>query len=297
MHPSTYGLKPLDHSGATPPADQAPLTRRHFIAASLASGFALASEPLFAQAIRTDSAGLLAGEIRIPVAGGDIPAYRAVPAGKGPFPVVVVVQEIFGVHEYIQDVCRRLAKRGYYAVAPDLFVRHGDVSAMTDIPAILKDVVSRVPDAQVMADIDATVAHVTTDRRAKASRLGIIGFCWGGRTVWLYAQHNPKVKAGVAYYGLLDGMKSDIKPVDPVDIGATLKVPVLGLYAGMDGFVPAATVDRMRSEIDASGSGSQIIVFPNVNHGFHADYRPTYNAAAAQYGWKLTLDWLKERGV
>lgn len=272
------------------------VSRRGFLLTSLAGGFAVASEPLFAQAIKTDTQGITAGEVKVPVKDGQIPAYCAMPAKGGNFPVVLVIQEIFGVHEYIQDICRRLAKQGYYAIAPALFSREADVSNMS-LDAILKEVVPVVPDAQVMSDIDSTVAFVKASGKANTARLGIVGYCWGGRTVWLYANHNVNVKAGVAYYGLLAGLKGPNKPADPVDVAANLKVPVLGLYAGEDSFVPDEVVDQMRNELGKGSSGSEIVVFPAVNHGFHADYRPTYDRRAATYAWKLTLDWFKERGV
>ena len=272
------------------------VSRRGFLLTSLAGGFAVASEPLFAQAIKTDTQGITAGEVKVPVKDGQIPAYRAMPAKGGNFPVILVIQEIFGVHEYIQDICRRLAKQGYYAIAPALFSREADVSNMT-LEAILKDVVPVVPDAQVMSDIDSTVAFAKASGKANTKRLGIVGYCWGGRTVWLYANHNSNVKAGVAYYGLLAGLKGPNKPADPVDVAANLKVPVLGLYAGEDSFVPDEVVDKMRNELGKGNSASEIVVFPAVNHGFHADYRPTYDRRAATYAWKLTLDWFKERGV
>ncbi len=292
-----YGLKPLDFSGETVAPPASGFTRRGFLVTTLASGFALASSPVLAQAIKTDSKGLVAGAVEIAVTDGKIPAYRARPAKKGHYPVVLVIQEIFGVHEHIQDVCRRFAKLGYCAVAPEMFARQGDVSKMTDIGQILQQVVSKVPDAQVMSDLDATVAWAGKSEGADTARVGIVGFCWGGRTTWLYAAHNAKVKAGVAYYGLLGGMKSDIKPQDPLDIATTLKVPVLGLYAAGDAYIPLPQVDQMQKDLVKSGSGSKIIVFPGVDHGFHADYRPTYDATAAQYAWKLTRDWFKEHGA
>ncbi len=292
-----YGLKPIDFQN--PAAETLPegMSRRAFVMTMLASGFALASSPVAAQAITTDTQGLVAGEVSIPVAGGRIPAYRAMPAKPGKYPVVLVVQEIFGVHEHIKDMCRRFAKLGYYAIAPELFARQGDVSKMADINAILADVVAKVPDVQVNADLDAAVAFAHASGRANTARLGLVGYCWGGRAAWEYANHNPKLKAAVAYYGLLEGMKSDIKPQDPIDFAATLKVPVLGLYAGNDGFIKPAVVNQMSASLAKSGSGSEIVVFPNVDHGFNADYRPTYDKTAAEYAWKLTRDWLKDRGV
>ena len=304
MQLNQYGLKPLDFQQTDTKAATlgestmpGPLNRRGFIVASLATGFALASSPLLAQAITTSTRGLIAGEVSVPAAGGNMPAYRAMPAKPGKHPTIVVIQEIFGVHEHIKDVCRRLAKLGYYAIAPELFARQGDVSKMTDIGEILSQVVSKVPDAQVFADIDASIAFAKASGHADTRRLGTVGFCYGGRMVWLYSQHNPAVKSGVAYYGLLSGLKSDIKPKDPIDIGAELKVPVLGLYAGTDSFIPDTVVDQMRAELQKSGSGSDIVVFPGLNHGFNADYRPTYDKAAADYAWKLARDWLKDHGV
>jgi len=295
-----YGMKPIDFQQpelSIGPAVPAGVSRRTFFVTTLATGFAVASQPVLAQAITTDSKGLTAGEVKIPVADGQIPAYRAVPSKPGKYPVILVVQEIFGVHEHIKDMCRRYAKMGYYAIAPEMFARQGDVSKMTDIAAILGQVVIKVPDAQVCADLDAAVAFAKASGHADAKRVGLVGYCWGGRTAWIYARHNPQLKAAVSYYGLLNGMKSDIKPADPVDFGAEIKVPVLGLYSGIDAFIPMTVVDQMRAAIAKSGSGSEIVVFPNVSHGFNADYRPTYDKGAAMYAQKLASDWLKDHGV
>ena len=221
-----YGLKPLDFQNPTitPERTDSGFSRRGFVMTSLASGFAVASNPVLAQAITTDSTGLVAGEVSVPVADGKIPAYRAMPAKPGKYPVLLVVQEIFGVHEHIKDMCRRFARLGYYAIAPEMYARQGDVSKMTDIGTILSTVVAKVPDAQVNADLDAAVAFAAASGNADTARLGLVGYCWGGRAAWVYALHNPKLKAVVSYYGLLDGMKSPIKPQDPVDFAATLKV-------------------------------------------------------------------------
>ena len=273
------------------------LSRRSFIVTSLASGFALASGAIEAQAIRTDAKDLIAGEISITVADGKLPAYYAMPAKGSRFPVLLVIEEIFGVHEHIKDMCRRFAKLGYYAIAPELLARQGDVSRMTDINEILTKIISKVPDAQVMSDLDATIAFAKAGGHAEVAKLGIVGFCWGGRTVWLYADHNPEVKAAVAYYGLLNGMKSEIKPNDPIDVAAAIKVPVLGLYAGDDGFIKPEVIEQMRTALAKHDSGSEVVVFPGVNHGFNADYRPTYDKVAADYAWKLTREWLKDHGV
>ena len=292
-----YGLKPIDFQKPTVQAPSDGLSRRGFAVTALATGFAVASNPVLAQAIVTDSVGLVAGEISIPVADGKIPGYRAMPAQPGKHPVLLVVQEIFGVHEHIKDMCRRFAKQGYYAIAPEMYARQGDVSKMTDIGAILSTVVSKVPDAQVTSDLDAAVAFAGASGNADASRVGLVGYCWGGRVAWVYANHSPQLKAAVSYYGLLDGMQADIRPQDPVDFASNLKVPVLGLYAGLDDYIKPAAIDRMAAGLRASGSGSEIVVFPNVNHGFNADYRPTYDKTAATYATKLALDWLKEHGV
>jgi carboxymethylenebutenolidase len=295
MDPMQYGLKAVDFGNPRPA--RTGLDRRGFLSASLASGFALAAGPAAASTITTDTEGLTAGEISLRTDDGEIPAYRAMPEAGKDLPLLLVIQEIFGVHEHIRDVCRRYAKQGYYAVAPALFHRQGDVSGMSDVDKILSEVVAKVPDAQVMADLDATVAQAAATGHVDAGRLGIIGFCWGGRTVWLYAHHNPEVAAGVAYYGLVDGMQSEIKPRDPVDIAAELTVPVLGLYAGADEYIQRDALRRMRAELLKSESGSEIVVFPGVDHGFNADYRPSYDAAAADYARRLARDWLTRHGA
>jgi len=274
------------------------LTRREFVITSLAAGFALAVQPVTAQTmITTDASGLTAGEVKIPTSGGDIPAYRAMPNSGGPFPVVLVVQEIFGVHEHIKDVCRRLAKLGYLAIAPEMYARQGDVSKMTDINEIISKVVSKVPDAQVMADLDATVAWAEKSGKGEVDKLGITGFCWGGRVVWLYAAYSPRLKAGVAWYGRLVGQASDLTPKYPVDIAATLKAPVLGLYGGADSGIPPETVEQMQKALQAAKSPSQIVLYPDTPHGFYADYRPSYRKDEAQNGWQRLQEWFKKYGV
>jgi carboxymethylenebutenolidase len=296
MREMDYGLKPINFRNAAPAIPG--LSRRGFMVTSLASGFALASGALHAKAITTSDEGLTAGEVKIPVADGHIPGYRALPEGGKDLPVLLVIQEIFGVHEHIKDLCRRYAKQGYYAIAPEMFARQGDVSQMTDIGQILSEVVSKVPDAQVMGDLDATVAFAKASGSADVAKLGTVGFCWGGRTVWLYAAHNPDLKAGVAYYGLLSGMApSEIKPKDPINLAGEIKAPVLGLYSSIDAYIPMSDVEKMRGGLAASGTGSEIVVFPGVDHGFNADYRPTYDRVAAEYANQLALDWLKDNGV
>jgi len=292
-----YGRKAIDFRNPETAAKADGFSRRGFLMTSLATGFAVASKPVLAQAITTDTKGLVVAEVKVPTADGQIPAYVARPAKPGKYPVILVVQEIFGVHEHIKDMCRRFAKQGYYAIAAEMFARQGDVSKMTDIGTIFSEVVSKVSDAQVCADLDAAVAFARASGHANADRLGLVGYCWGGRTAWVYALHNPKLKAAVAYYGLLDGMKSPIKPRDPVEFAEEIKVPVLGLYAGTDAFIKPEVIGQMRAGLAKSGSGSEILVFPNVNHGFNADYRPTYDKTAATYAAKLTRDWLKDHGV
>jgi carboxymethylenebutenolidase len=273
-------------------------TRREFVMTMLATGFALAVRPVSAQTmIVTDTAGLTAGEVKIPARDGQIPAYRAMPASGTRFPVVVVVQEIFGVHEHIKDVCRRLAKLGYLAVAPELYARQGDVSKISDIKQIMETVVSKVPDAQVMSDIDAAVAWAKESGKGDASKLGITGFCWGGRIVWLYAAHNPQLKAGVAWYGRIVGQANELQPKYPLDVAASIKPPVLGLYGGADQGIPVATVEQMRQALKAAGNKSELVVYPDAPHAFNADYRPSYRKEPAEDGWKRLQAWFKKYGV
>jgi carboxymethylenebutenolidase len=272
-------------------------TRREFIVTTLAAGFALAVRPVSAQTITTDTKGLTAGEVKIPTADGQIPGYRAMPAAGAVFPTVLVVQEIFGVHEHIKDVCRRFAKLGYLAVAPELFARQGDVSGMSDIKEIVSKVVSQVPDAQVMSDIDATVAWAKASGKGNIERLGITGFCWGGRIVWLYAAHHPQLKAGVAWYGRLTGNRTELQPTYPIDVASAIRAPVLGLYGGEDQGIPLDTVEETRKALKAAGSPSEIIVYPNAPHAFHADYRPSYRHEPAEDGWRRLQEWFKRHGV
>ena len=272
-------------------------TRRGFVVTTLASGFALAVQPVSAETITTSSEGLEAGEVKIPVADGENPAYRALPASGGPFPTILVVQEIFGVHEHIKDICRRLAKAGYLAVAPELYARQGDVSNLTDIQEIISKVVSKVPDKQVMDDLDAAVAWAKKSGKGNTDKLGVTGFCWGGRIVWLYAAHNPNLKAGVAWYGRLVGQASDLTPKHPLELAASLKAPVLGLYGGNDQGIPNDTVEKMQAALKEAKQPSEIVLYPDTPHGFHADYRPSYRAKEAADGWKRAVDWFKKHGV
>jgi carboxymethylenebutenolidase len=274
------------------------LTRRQIIVTSLAAGFALAVQPVTAATvITTDTEGLTAGEVRVPVADGEIPAYRAMPATGTSFPLVLVVQEIFGVHEHIRDVCRRFAKAGYLAVAPELYARQGDVSQMTDYKQIFAEVVSKVPDEQVMSDLDATVAWADKSSNGDPKRVAVTGFCWGGRITWLYAAHKPDLKAGVAWYGRLTGEATPLQPKYPLDVAADLKAPVLGLYGGQDQGIPLEHVEKMQAALAAAKKPSKIVVFPQAPHGFLADYRPSYRPEEAAAAWKQCLEWFREHGV
>jgi carboxymethylenebutenolidase len=274
------------------------LTRREMLVTSLAAGFAAAAGPVRADTVITTPAdGLVAGEVKIPVADGTIPAYRAMPGTGGPFPVVLVVQEIFGVHEHIKDVCRRFAHAGHVAVAPELYARQGDVSKLTDYREIFAQVVSKVPDAQVMSDLDAAAAWAGESSSGDAGRLGVTGFCWGGRITWLYAAHNPKLKAGVAWYGRLAGEATELQPKYPLDVAATLRAPVLGLYGGQDQGIPLADVEKMRAALAAAKQPSRIVVFPDAPHGFHADYRPSFRPEIARDAWGQCLAWFRANGV
>jgi carboxymethylenebutenolidase len=271
------------------------LSRRAFVVGSLAAGFALAVMPVSADTITTDSNGLVAGEVKIPVEGGEIPAYRAMPASGGPFPTVV--HEIFGVHEHIKDICRRLAKLGYFAVAPLLFSREGDVTTMADTQQIISKVVAKVADKQVASDLDATVAWAKTTGKADTTKLGITGFCWGGRQVWLYAAHNSSLKAGVAWYGPLQSPPSELRPKNPIDLVNQIDAPILGLYGGKDMGIPVAQIEQMRAALKAAGKPSEIVIYPDAGHGFNADYRSSYNAQAAKDGWQRMQAWFQQHGV
>lgn len=272
------------------------LDRRGFMRAGVGVGFAAAVSPIVAQtAIKTDADGLSAGSIDIKTAKDTIPGYRAKPASGSKFPVVLVVSEIFGVHEHIADVCRRLAKLGYYAIAPELFVREGDVKNKPGIKEVL-EVVMRVSDEAVFADLDACVAHAKGDG-GDTTRLAVTGFCWGGRIVWMYTAHNPGLKAGVAWYGRL---ARGAEPIQAVNVAPRLHAPVLGLYGGQDQGIPLDTVELMKAALaqsNAAAKASEFVVYPDAPHAFHADYRPSYRKDAAEDGWKRMLAWFKARGV
>lgn len=274
--------------------------RRDFVKAALIGGFAAATVPVSATTIQTSTEGLEAGEVAIPAGQDRLPAYRARPRSGRDWPLILVVQEIFGVHEHIRDVCRRFARLGAYAIAPELFFRQGNPGAVVDMQVLMREIVARVPDAQVMSDLDATVAWSRAD--GATGKAGITGFCWGGRITWLYAAHSDALAAGVAWYGRLAGQASELQPVHPVDVAARLRVPVLGLYAGEDAGIPLDSVATMRTVLQAEGvsaaaKGSSITVYPQAKHGFHADYRAAYRAEDAQPAFLAACAFFRQHGL
>jgi carboxymethylenebutenolidase len=278
--------------------DMPAISRRAFAATGLVAGFTLCTGPLNAAAIVTDANGLDAGEVSIPVSDGKIPGYRAKPAGKANCPTVLVVQEVFGVHEHIKDICRRFAHQGYYAIAPSLYARYGDPGKydMDHLQGLFTDIVAKVPDKEVMSDLDSTAAFAASDG-GDAKRLGITGFCWGGRIVWLYAAHNPDMKAGVAFYGQLRGPvpASPLRPLYPLELVKDIHPPVLAFYGGLDKNIRVSDVEDMKAALAQAGHRSdQIEVFMDAQHGFFADYRPSYNEADAKDAWKQMLGWFKK---
>ncbi len=274
------------------------LTRRQvLISGAAAAGYALAARPVRADAIVTSEEGLVAGSVRVPAGDVEIGAYRAHPAIGGPFPVALVVHEIFGVHAYITDVVRRLAKVGYFAIAPDLYQRDGDPAQLASVDQIVSSLVVKVRDAQVMNDLDATLAFAGADGNGDVSRAAITGICWGGRIVWLYCAHAPKLRCGVAWYGRLVGEPREQTPKHPLDVAGSEGAPVLGLYASDDASIPMSSVLAMREKLATGKTGSQIVMFPAAPHGFHADYRDSYRPLAAAEGWKRMLGWFREHGA
>jgi len=274
------------------------VSRRDFLAAAIATGFAIAVRPVTAgTVILTDTAGIVADTVRVPAEGAMLSAYLAHPEQGGPWPLILVAQEIFGVHEHIKDVCRRLAKLGYLAIAPELFFRQGDVSRLKDSNEIISTVVSKVPDAQVMADLDAVVAWAERSGMMQPDKIGITGFCWGGRITWLYAAHSAKVKAGVAWYGRLEGVSNPLQPAHPLSLAGQLQAPVLGLYGGADTGIPVESVEKMRAALTARGNGSEIVLYPDAPHAFFADYRPSYRKEAAEDGWRRLQAWFAAHGL
>ena len=278
-------------------------SRRTALKVALGVGYAATALPIMAQtAIKTSADGLRTGETTFEVNGFQVPVYFAAPAGKTNLPVVLVIQEIFGVHEYIADTCRRFAKAGYLAVAPECFARQGDPTQYAEMGKLIAEVVSKVPDAQVMADLDGAVKWAGANG-GNVSKVAITGFCWGGRITWLYAAHGP-VKAGVAWYGRLVGTPSALTPTHPLDVAASLKAPVLGLYGGQDGGIPLTTVNQMKDALaEAAAQGnkaagrSEFTVYRDAPHAFHADYRPSYRKEPAEDGFKRALAWFKANGV
>jgi carboxymethylenebutenolidase len=278
------------------------LTRRTMLRTALAGGFALAVQPVTAATIHTRAEGLIEGVVQIPLRDGTaMPAYRAAPEPSGtdqkPPPAVLVIEEIFGIHEHIRDICRRLAHAGYCAVAPELFARYGDVTQLTDINEILNRVIAKVGDTLVMSDLDDTLDWLAKNGLGDTRRAAITGFCWGGRIVWLYSAHNPQLRAGVAWYGRLVGEKTALQPMNPVDVAGQLKVPVLGLYGGSDEGIPPESIGRMRAALAAGHARADIVVYPETPHGFNADYRPSYREVAARDGWTRMLGWFANNGV
>jgi len=276
--------------------DPDPLPRRR---TDPGTGYARAVQPIMASAITTDGSGLEAGAVTIDSNGFAMPAYRARPAGGERLPIILVVSEIFGVHEHIADVARRFARLGYLAIAPELFVRQGDAKAPADIDTLFATIISKVPDAQVASDLDAAVAWAAT-QGGDTARLGVTGFCWGGRQTWLYSAHNPAVRAGVAWYGRLTGVTNERQTAHPVTRAAELKAPVLGLYGGADTGIPLDTVEAMRLALAAGSEAAQrseIVVYPEAKHAFFADYRPSYDPPSAADGWQRCVSWLRAHGA
>jgi carboxymethylenebutenolidase len=279
-----------------------PITRRRLVKASLSIGFCAAITPVMAQVITTSADGLVAGEVKVPAGDTDIPAYRAMPDHGGPFPTVLVIHEAFGVHEHIKDVCRRFARLGYYAIVPELFARQGDAPAEPDMSKLMTTIVFKKPDSEAMSDLDATLAFAKATGSADTSRTGVVGFCWGGRQVWLYAARNPSLKAAVAWYGPLFWRLQQPTAVareerDPPDVVGDLKAPVLGLYGGEDPYIPTVQIDEMKAKLAATGGPSKIIAYPGAGHGFFADYRDSYSPSDAEASWIEAVRWLKANGV
>lgn len=271
--------------------------RRDFLKAAIGTGFAAAALPVAAQTvIKTDTAGLSAGIVKLNVNGQEVPVYRAQPEGKSNLPVVLVISEIFGLHEHIADVARRFAKQGYLALAPDLFIRQGDPTKVSSIAELQKGIIANTPDAQVMSDLDAVVAWAKANG-GNADKIAITGFCWGGRITWLYAAHNPSIKAGVAWYGRLMGDSNANFPRHPIDVAGTLSVPVLGLYGGKDTGISQESIAVMKAALAKGPNKSTFVIYPDAGHAFHADYRASYVEADAKDGWGRTLAWLRQNGV
>lgn len=271
-------------------------SRRGFVMTSLASGFALAAGPVSAETITTDATDLVAGEVKVPTADGDMPAYRAMPEAGGPFATVLVIQEVFGVHEHIKDLCRRFAKLGYFAIAPALYARQGDPAKYTEIPKLISEIVVKVPTDEVMSDLDAAVVYARSTGKADTKRLGVTGFCWGGFGTWMYAAHNPALKAAVPWYGS-DRKISTLQPQNPVDIAGEVKCPVLAFYGGQDKSIPPETIEKRQAACKAAGKSCEYKLYADAPHGFNADYRPSYRAEDAKDAWQRMLAFFKQHGV
>jgi len=271
-------------------------SRRAFVVGSLIAGYTMATERAYGQEISTDTTGLEAGIVEIPVKDGKIPAYFARPAGAGPFPIVLVNEEVFGIHRYIADVCRRLAKQGYLAIAPEVFARFPDYAQMATSMDVVRANMAKLPDEQVIGDLDAALAWAVANK-GDGNRVAVTGFCRGGRTTWLYAAHNPKVRAAVAWYGNVLGNTSALQPKTATDIAGELKAPLLGLYGSADQGIPVPSVEAAAAKAKAAGRKVEIVVYPDAPHGFHADYRPSYRKDAAEDGWKRMLAFFKANGV
>ncbi|MCR2747758.1 dienelactone hydrolase family protein [Limnobacter parvus] len=290
-----------EHLEALTGGGKLPISRRTLLKGFTAGGFAVAASPILAQAITTSSEGLEEGRVFVDVGDDDMFAYRAYPKGKQNAPVILVVPEIFGVHAYIEDVCRRLAQAGFYALSPEIFFRHSEPGQYATVAAIIENVISKMDDAQVMADLDKCVEFASSEG-ANAQKLAVTGYCWGGRITWLYAAHQPAVKAGVAWYGRLVGAETELTPRHPVNIASELKAPVLGLYGSEDSSIPLDTVEQMRSALKSAdgnpnAKASSITVFDKAQHGFHADYRPTYNSAVAKQAYNQALEFLRGKNL
>ncbi len=291
---STETALTSDVIGMTTPA---PFSRRGFMSASaaVAAGYTLAAGPVRAEAIKTDTSGLQVGDAKIKVSDGEMPAYFARPAGVNNPPVIIVAMEIFGLHEYIKDVVRRLAKLGAFAVAPDYYFRMGDLTKINEMQQLLPLVNSK-PDAELLSDLDAAVAWAKS-QGGDTTRLGIVGFCRGGRTVWEYAAHNAELKAGVAFYGPLVDPRNPSWPKSPTDLAPDMKAPVLGLYGGADTGIPAAQIEAMKAALAANHKTAEFKIYPGAPHGFHADYRASYRKEAAEDAWNQMQAWFKKYNV
>ena len=274
------------------------LSRRGFFmtaSAATAAGYTLLAGPVRADAIQTDATGLDAGDAKIKVADAEMPGYYARPAKVANPPVILVAQEIFGLHEYIRDVTRRLAKLGAFAVAPDYYFRKGDLTKVTEIKDLFP-IVNTKADTELFSDLDATVAWAKS-KGGNTNRLGIMGFCRGGRTVWLYSTHNPNLKAGVAFYGTLADAHSDAMPKNALDLATEVKEPVLGLYGAADTGIKVEQVEQMKTALQAAHKTAEFKIYPDAPHGFHADYRPSYRKEAAEDAWKQMTGWFKKYKV